>query len=140
MDANPSILSHVSLGTNDFDRAVAFYDQVLATLGIQRLMEHPGAIAYGKKYPEFWVQIPFDDQTATVGNGTHIGFIAPTKEAVHAFYEAAIAAGATGDGEPGNRPDYGEPYYGCFVRDLDGHKIEAAYWDEQLMQQLYIDA
>jgi len=140
MDANPSILSHVSFGTNDFDRAVAFYDQVLATLGIKRIMEHPGAIAYGKKYPEFWIQIPFDDQTATVGNGTHIGFIAPSKEAVHAFYEAAIAAGATSDGEPGGRPDYSEPYYGCFVRDLDGHKIEAAYWDEQLEQQLYVDA
>jgi len=139
MDQNPSILSHVSLGTNDFDRAVAFYDQVLSTLGITRMMEHPGAIAYGKKYPEFWVGVPFDDQTATVGNGTHIGFIAPSKEAVHAFYEAALAAGATGEGEPGGRPHYGEPYYGCFVRDLDGHKIEAAYWDEQLEQQLYID-
>lgn len=139
MDENPSILSHVSFGTNDFERAVAFYDRVLPTLGIQRIMEHPGAVAYGKKYPEFWIQIPFDNQTATVGNGTHIGFIAPSKEAVRAFYEAAIAAGATDDGAPGGRPDYGEPYYGCYVRDLDGHKIEAAYWDEQLEQQVYID-
>jgi catechol 2,3-dioxygenase-like lactoylglutathione lyase family enzyme len=140
MDENPSILSHVSFGTNDFERAIAFYDRVLPTLGIQRIMEHPGAVAYGKKYPEFWIQIPFDDQTATVGNGTHIGFIAPSKEAVHAFHEAAIAAGAIDDGAPSCRPDYGEPYYGCFVRDLDGHKIEAAYWDEQLEQQLYVDA
>jgi catechol 2,3-dioxygenase-like lactoylglutathione lyase family enzyme len=56
MDANPNILSHVSVGTNDFERAVAFYDTVLPTLGCQRLMEYPGAIAYGKQYPEFWVQ------------------------------------------------------------------------------------
>jgi catechol 2,3-dioxygenase-like lactoylglutathione lyase family enzyme len=130
MDNNPSILSHVSIGTNDFERAIAFYDAVLPTLGCKRFMEHPGAIAYGKQYPEFWVGTPFDGQPATVGNGTHIGFIAPTKEAVHAFYEAAF------DGAPGGRPDYSEPYYGCFVRDSDGHKIEAAFWDEQLEQQL----
>ena len=136
MDNNPSILSHVSVGTNDFERAITFYDNVLPTLGCQRLMEHPGAIAYGKQYPEFWVQTPFNNQTATVGNGTHISFVAPTKAAVEAFYEAAIAAGGTGEGAPGGREEYGEPYYGCFVRDLDGHKVEAAFWDVQLERSL----
>ncbi|PSR19605.1 glyoxalase [filamentous cyanobacterium CCP3] len=139
-DENPSILSHISVGINDFDRAVAFYDRVLPALGCQRIMEHPGAVAYGKAYPEFWVQTPIDGQPATVGNGTHVGFVAPTKESVHAFYEAAIAAGAQPDGPPGPRPDYGEPYYGCFVRDPDGHKIEASYWDMALIQGLYGDS
>lgn len=139
MEDSPSILSHISIGTNRFEQAVAFYDRVLPTLGCKRIMEHPDAIAYGKQYPEFWVQAPIDGQPATVGNGTHIGFIAPTKDAVHAFYEAALAAGGIGDGEPGPRPDYGEPYYGCFVRDLDGHKIEAAFWDMALIQALYLD-
>lgn len=139
MDDSPSILSHISIGTNNFERAVAFYDRLLPTLGCQRIMEHPGAVAYGKQYPEFWVQTPIDGQPATIGNGTHIGFIAPTKEAVHAFYEAALAAGGIDEGAPGPRPDYGDPYYGCFVRDLDGHKIEASYWDTQLIQELYID-
>ena len=130
MDNNPSILSHVSLGTNNFERAIAFYDKVLATLGCKRIKEHPGAVAYGKQYPEFWVQTPIDGQPATVGNGTHVGFIAPTKESVDAFYEAALAAGGMDEGAPGSRPDYAEPYYGCFVRDLDGHKVEACYWDD----------
>ncbi len=138
-DETPSILSHISLGTNDFDRAVAFYDRVLPSLGCQRIMEHPQAIAYGKVYPEFWVQTPIDGQPATVGNGTHVGFIAPTKDSVHAFYEAAIAAGAQPDGPLGPRPAYGEPYDGCFVRDPDGHKIEASYWDIALIQELYLD-
>ncbi len=128
-DDNPSMLSHVSIGTNDFARAVRFYDSVLATLGCRRIMEHPGAVAYGKLYPEFWVQTPIDGRPAGVGNGVHIGFFAPTREAVQAFYDAAVAAGAAGDGAPGPRPDYGEPYYGCFVRDPDGHKIEATFWD-----------
>lgn len=95
-------------------------------------MQHPGAVAYGKQYPEFWVQLPIDGQSASVGNGMHIGFIAPTKAAVQAFYAAALAAGGRDEGAPGSRPDYGEPYYGCFVRDLDGHKIEASFWDAQL--------
>lgn len=131
-DNNPSILSHVSIGTNNFAQSVAFYDAVLPTLGCRRLLEHPNAVAYGKQYPEFWVQTPIDGQPATVGNGTHIGFIAATKEAVHAFYEAALAAGGIDEGSPGGRPDYGEPYYGCFVRDPDGHKVEASFWNEAL--------
>lgn len=135
-DDNPSILSHVSVGTNDFDRAVGFYDQVLPTLGCKRIMEHPGAVAYGKLYPEFWVQTPIDGRPASIGNGLHVGFVAPTKEAVQAFFAAALAAGAVGDGAPGPRPDYGEPYYGCFVRDPDGHKIEAAFWDAELISKL----
>ncbi|MDC6652515.1 hypothetical protein N4Q54_26085, partial [Leclercia adecarboxylata] len=56
---------------------------------------------------------------------------------VDAFHRAAIAAGGVDEGAPGPRPEYGEPYYGCFARDLDGHKIEASYWDMALMQELY---
>lgn len=134
---NPSIISHISIGTNDFDRARRFYDQVLPALGIKVIMEHPGAVAYGRQYPEFWVQLPHDGKPASLGNGFHMGFIAASKEQVHAFYDAAIAAGAVCDGPPGPRPLYGDPYYGCFVRDLDGHKIEAAYWDEELSLKLY---
>jgi catechol 2,3-dioxygenase-like lactoylglutathione lyase family enzyme len=131
---NPSMMSHVSLGTNDFARGVAFYDAVLATLGCRRIMEHEGAVAWGKVYPEFWLQTPIDGRPASVGNGTHVGFFAPSREAVDAFYAAALNAGATGEGAPGPRPHYGAPYYGCFLRDLDGHKVEAAFWDMAMAQ------
>ncbi len=131
-DESPSIISHVSLGTDNFERARDVYDRVLATVGARRVMEHPGVAAYGKAFPEFWIGKPHDGKAAAVGNGTHFGFIAASKEAVHAFYDAAIAAGARGDGAPGPRAEYGAPYYGCFVRDLDGHKIEAAFWDHSL--------
>ena len=129
---NPSIMSHVSLGTNDFTNARAFYLQVLATLDIHILMDFPGATAFGRMYPEFWVQTPIDGNPASIGNGTHFAFVAENKEQVHAFYDAAIAAGATCEGPPGPRPEYSDAYYGGFVRDLDGHKIEAAFWDESL--------
>ncbi len=133
-DDIPSIISHVSVGTNDFDGAARFYDAVLATIGCRRVLEHPGAIAWGKAYPEFWLQIPIDSLPASIGNGTHVGFIATSRETVHAFYDAALKAGAKADGAPGPRPRYGKPYYGCFVRDLDGHKIEAAFWDDALAE------
>ena len=131
-DENPSMLSHVSVGTNDFDRSTRFYDRVLSALGVRRLMEHPGAVAYGKVYPEFWVQTPIDGKPAAVGNGTHFGFFANSQSEVDAFYRAAIEAGAKEDGAPGPRKEYGAPYYGCFVRDPDGHKIEASFWDQTL--------
>ena len=127
---NPSIISHISIGTNNFDRAVVFYDKVLSTLGCKQIMKHPGAVAYGKEFPEFWVQTPYDGAPATAGNGSHIGFIANTKEAVREFHEAALSLGGKDDGAPGPRPDYGEAYYGCFIKDLDGNKIEATFWNE----------
>ncbi len=130
MEDNPSILSHVSVGTDDFARATRFYDAVLSTIGCRRIMEHGDAVAYGRAYPEFWVQQPLDKAPASVGNGTHVGFYARSRAEVDEFHRAALAAGAVDDGAPGPRPEYGEPYYGCFVRDPDGHKIEAAFWDE----------
>ena len=131
------VISHISIGTNDFERAVRFYEAVMPMLGCQKIVGYPGAVAFGKKLPEVWIQTPIDGKPASVGNGTHFGFVAPTKEAVHAFYDAALQAGGVDDGAPGPRPQYGEPYYGCFVRDPDGHKIEAAYWDLELIKKLY---
>lgn len=60
----------------------------------------------------------------------HIAFSVDSKEQVHTFYQAAIEAGASDAGEPGPRPQYGPAYYACFVHDLEGHKIEAMYWDQ----------
>lgn len=93
LDPNPSCISHVSIGTNHFDRAVAFYDAVMTTLGCRRVMEHPGAVAYGKRFPEFWVQTPIDGHEARAGNGTHVGFLAHSRAAVDAFHAAALRAG-----------------------------------------------
>ncbi len=128
---NPSIIHHLSVGTNDAEKAFAFYDKVLATIGAKRIADYsPHAVAYGKLFPEFWVHPPFNQEKTEVGNGWHVSFYATSIEMVNAFYKAAIDAGATCDGEPGPREDYGPCYYGCFVRDLDGNKIEATFWDE----------
>jgi catechol 2,3-dioxygenase-like lactoylglutathione lyase family enzyme len=120
------MLHHVSIGVLNVERAARFYDSVLGALGYRRVMEVlPYGIGYGESKPVFWVQLPHDQGAATVGNGVHFGFVAATKDAVIAFHGAALAAGGTDEGAPGPRPDYGPDYYGAFVRDLDGHKLEA---------------
>lgn len=120
------MLHHVSVGVSDIARATGFYDSVLGALGYRRVMEIlPYAVAYGADTPEFWVGLPANQSPAAVGNGVHIGFKARTKDAIHAFHRAALAAGGTDEGAAGPRPDYGPDYYGAFVRDLDGNKLEA---------------
>ena len=122
----PSILHHLSIGTGNLESARRFYDAVMATIGARRIMEFPFAVAYGKRFPEFWVAQPLDGSEASVGSGTHVCFIAPSREAVGEFHAAGIAAGGSDDGAPGPRPEYGPAYYACFLRDPDGHKVEAA--------------
>ena len=122
------MLHHVSIGVASVERAAKFYDAVLSTLGFRRVMEvMPYGIAYGLKMPQFWVQLPHDKNGPSSGNGTHIAFNAESKAAVKAFHAAALAAGGSDDGAPGPRPEYTAKYYGAFVRDLDGNKIEAVY-------------
>lgn len=132
MPEGESALSHVSLGTSDIVRAAAFYDTVLATLGIARLVSEDDVVVWGRAYPEFFVHVPIDGRPATVGNGTHVAFLARSRAEVDAFHAAARAAGATDEGAPGPRAEYDAPYYGAFVRDPDGHKIEATFWDTSL--------
>lgn len=130
-DENTSILNHVSIAVADGDSSLAFYDAVLATIGAKRVHEEPDAVAYGKYFPEFWVHTaPFNGGTPGTANGVHFSFSATSEAQVRAFFETALANGGRDDGAPGPRPQYGEPYYGCFVLDPDGHKIEATFWDE----------
>ena len=70
-----------------------------------------------------------DGGAAQTANGVHVAFLAESTAQVHAFHAAALAHGARCDGPPGPRPHYGAEYHGCFVRDLDGHKIEAMFWN-----------
>lgn len=129
-DEIPSILNHVSIAVSDAAISLPFYDAVLATIGARRLYEHGDAVAYGKQFPEFWVHgTPFDGGAARPGVGVHFSFFARNPQEVHDFHAAALAHGATDDGAPGPRPDYGAGYYGCFVRDPDGHKLEATFFD-----------
>ncbi|CAO3440460.1 VOC family protein [Azospirillum endophyticum] len=119
------MIHHVSLGTNDVERAKHFYNAVLPVLGIMPMNSTGEGLAYGSGTFHFSIQSPIDGKPATVGNGTHIAFAVEEREMVDLFYSTALANGGCGDGEPGLRPEYDAHYYGAFVRDPDGHKLEA---------------
>ena len=121
--------SHVTLGANDLERAMAFYDAIAAPLGLERCFtetEHH-IVGYGPagQPPQLFVCKPFNDRPATSGNGVHVAFLAPSRAAVDAFHAAALAAGGADEGAPGPRPHYHEHYYGAYVRDPDGNKLQA---------------
>jgi catechol 2,3-dioxygenase-like lactoylglutathione lyase family enzyme len=119
------MLSHVSLGTNDAARAAAFYDPVLAVLGMRKLGERDGSIDYGTSMTMFSLEKPTDGRPAGPGNGVHIAFWAGKRGQVDEFYRMALANGGSDAGAPGLRPEYDPNYYAAFVRDPDGNKIEA---------------
>jgi len=99
------MLSHVSLGTNDADRAAAFYDPVLAVLGIRKICERDGSVDYGVAKTVFSLERPSDGRPASVGNGVHIAFDAGSRAQVDEFYRVALAHGGSDAGAPGLRPE-----------------------------------
>jgi len=121
------MLSGVCIGTNDIAASGAFYDEVLATIGMQCVFieadERGYAGADGKI--TFFILLPFNKQPATFGNGTQTMFYAPDADAVQAFHAAAIRCGGTDEGLPGPR-HYHPDYYGAYVRDLDGNKLNVS--------------
>lgn len=118
------MIDHVSIPVRDLAAATRFYDAVLAPLGLTRLETRPATAGYGKRYAEFWVNLRADG-FAVPSDGHHVCLRARSPEIVDAFHAAALAQGGTSDGTPGQRPHFGEGYYAAFVRDPDGHRIEA---------------
>ncbi len=118
------MLTAACVGTNDLEKAGLFYDQVLATVGMQRHFKNEVEIAYSSDDGglNFWVLTPFDGKSASFGNGSQLIFSAKNQASVNAFYQAALANGGTDEGLPGPR-DYREAYYGAYCRDLDGNKL-----------------
>jgi len=123
-----SVLSHITLGTNNTCRAAQFYDAVLGALGFARLPKPPGkppAYAKDGQMPTIYLYPPADGRPATWGNGTHVAFIAETSDAVDTFHRLALDHGGSDEGSPGPRRHYGDNYYAAYVRDPDGNKLQA---------------
>ena len=116
------MLDHVTVGVEDIERSLRFYDSALRPLGIARLYGDGNRFAGYGVNPKafFWIGNRTNPQT-----GSHIAFAANDRATVDRFYEAAIAAGGKDNGRPGIRAHYGPDYYGAFVFDPDGHNIEA---------------
>lgn len=126
VDRSGSRIDHLNLGVPDLGAAVAFYEPVLASIGISKMLEIPAGHTEGQlamtgfgwpdRKPYFWLR-----GQGTVGTGVHLAFTVDDREAVHTFHRAAVAAGATPVHEPALHPEYHPDYFGAFV--LDPHLI-----------------
>ena len=122
------MIGYITVGSNDLQRAVSFYDGLFAQLGAARMMEETTFVAWAVTpgQPAFSVTVPFDGDPATVGNGTMIALTVDTSEKVDTVYATAMSLGATDEGEPGQRTD---GFYAAYFRDLDGNKLCVFYHD-----------
>ena len=120
------MVSYVTLGTNDFERAAKFYDALLADVGAKRLMENERIILWGSPGAALLAACkPFDGKTASVGNGVMVALAASSPEQVSAIYNKALELGGTDEGAPGSRGDGGMSI--GYFRDLDGNKLNAIH-------------
>jgi len=120
--------SHVFIGITDFDRALAFYAPLMATLGMEQRFCDPsrpwaGWQVPGQARPLFLIGAPYDGGPHAPGNGQMTAFLAPDRAAVDLAYALALAHGGSDTGPPALRPEYHAHYYGAYVRDPDGNKL-----------------
>jgi predicted lactoylglutathione lyase len=120
------MIGYVTLGTNDLDRAVAFYDELLGVLGAKRFMESERFVAWAVSpgQPAISVTLPFDGGEATVGNGSMVALAVNSTDEVDAIHKKALALGGSDEGPAGPRSDR---FYAGYFRDPDGNKLNVFY-------------
>ena len=120
------MIGYVTLGTNDLEKAVAFYDQLFTTIGAERFLETEQFVAWSTGMDQAGISVtkPFDGKLATVGNGSMVAIMLDSNDKVDAFYQKAIELGGSCEGKPGYRGEMSRFYAGYF-RDLDGNKLNA---------------
>ena len=120
------MIGYVMVGTNNLDKAIIFYDEVLKIINLTRKDTDEICAGYtqnnGDGSIEFYVTKPANKKTATFGNGTQVSFLVSSRKTVDKFHEIALKAGGTSEGSGGERPEGSGVYY-SYIRDLDGNKI-----------------
>jgi catechol 2,3-dioxygenase-like lactoylglutathione lyase family enzyme len=118
------MIGYVTLGTNRFDEAARFYDDLFGLIGAGRILESDRFIAWGTgmKSPAVSIARPYDGEPATVGNGVMVALVMDSADKVDAIHAKALELGGTDEGAPGPR---GEQFYAGYFRDLDGNKLNA---------------
>lgn len=115
------MVGYTTFGTNDIEKAVAFYDALLGDFGAAQVMNDGRMVLYAKEGGAmFGICKPYDEKPASAGNGSMVAFNMGDQENVKKIYAKAISLGATDEGEPGKR---GETFYGGYFRDADGNKF-----------------
>lgn len=125
-------LNYVTLGSNDVEKARAFYDAVLPVIGGSCVAEvMPHAFCFGlRDGGRVWITAPQNREAATVGNGNMVGFKCASTDEVDRAHAMGLAHGGSDEGAPGPRPIYGPDFYGAYLRDLDGNKMSFVYFPD----------
>ncbi len=118
------MIGYVTLGTNRYDEAARFYDELLATIGASRVMEGESFIAWATSptTPALSIIKPYNGEPATIGNGVMVALVLDAPDKVDAVHAKALELGGTDEGAPGERFDN---FYAGYFRDLDGNKLNA---------------
>jgi catechol 2,3-dioxygenase-like lactoylglutathione lyase family enzyme len=116
------MIAYSTLGTNDMDRSITFYDAVFGAIGGVREVTSPSWTRYGREgeRAKVCLTLPYDRKSAVPGNGTMLAFEAGDYAAVDAFHAAALALGGSDAGEPGLREG---THYVAYIRDPEGNKL-----------------
>ena len=120
------MIGYVTLGTNDLARAAVFYDAIAGELGVPRMMEFDGFIAWGKEGGGAGIGLtkPFDGNAASVGNGVMVAIVVDSREKVQRVHAKALELGARDEGPVGPR---GDGFFAGYFRDLDGNKLNVFF-------------
>ncbi|MES3025208.1 MAG: VOC family protein [Pseudomonadota bacterium] len=122
------MIDHLTIGSHNFEAASAFYTACLNTLGARQQNKTATEAAYGIGADWTFFVYPADAGTIVTGERMHVAFAAQSIEQVRAFYDKALAQGATSHRPPGGLLSVNERYFGAMCRDLDGHLLEVVYW------------
>ena len=119
------MIDHVSIAVRDLAASTALYERILASLELTKLVTREKTVGFGKRYPEFWLNLRTSLPRVPDDTGVHICLRGPDEAAVRAFHQTALAMGCSSAGDPGPRQAAMTTYFGAFIFDLDGNKIEA---------------
>lgn len=119
------MIGYVTLGTNNFEAALLFYDALFSSVGVDRLWQHADMAAWGRSRaePALCITSPFNGNPASIGNGVMVALKMTDRDAVDALHAKCLDLGGPDEGSPGPRGDHG--FYGSYFRDLDGNKLSA---------------
>jgi predicted lactoylglutathione lyase len=112
-------MNYFVFGTNNKQQAVAFYDAFFEGCGLAKIHDEGRMTLWANEDMMFAVAEPFDEKSASSGNGTMLGFNVGSSKEVDRLYKLALELGGPSEGEPGERSGR----YAAYVRDLDNNKI-----------------
>jgi len=132
MESRMNGIGYTMVGTTDLPRALTFYDPIFAIMGLDQCWRDKRSASWGKsddeKFPRFFTGYPYDGGKANVGNGAMTAFLC-APELIDQLHALALKNGGVCEGAPGRRPQYGDGFYGAYVRDPDGNKLAFVSYD-----------